>query len=226
MSIHLTQHEQEHIIAHGTAQDALKFAHEIQSMPHADWFDMKRLEEVVLLSGNSGCAYRFARDVNGADIAALQAVVLEVGYPYHAYQFARDVDGADVQALSQVVIAQGTLGELYDFAGHVRGANIRTIEQAIINGSAIDHASTACSFAINIKGANIKLCEQAVLKHGNPYIVADFARDIPEADIETLKKAALRSGDSEAKSNWDSQMRARSVVLEECNQSLGMGVSS
>ena len=87
---------QEFLSKFGTMDAVIGFARE--NMGAAD-LALSALQARVLTVGEGEDAYRFAREVHGADRAACQARVLSVGTAWDTYCFSNDIPGADVAAL-------------------------------------------------------------------------------------------------------------------------------
>lgn len=87
--------------AYGNGWCALTFARQFGGRSDVD---LKRLQLEVLRSGNSECAYEFARDVPGANVRRLQRVVVEDGDPSVMRAFAMNVPGADVRHLEAMIL--------------------------------------------------------------------------------------------------------------------------
>jgi hypothetical protein len=85
-------------------------------------------EAEVLASGNPELAYRFARDVPGANIKKLEDVVVQD--PFWSYYFAKNVVGANIRRLEDVVVQSPYWS--YLFALKIPGANIRRLMASII----------------------------------------------------------------------------------------------
>jgi hypothetical protein len=88
-------------------------------------------EEEVLASGNPELAYRFARDVPGANIKKLEDIVVQD--PYWSYLFAQDIPGANIRRLEDIVVQDPEylywFAWSYYFAMNVPGANVERLRE-------------------------------------------------------------------------------------------------
>lgn len=64
---------------------------------------MRKLQLIVLRSGDAECAYEYARDVPGAQVRRLQKVVVDHGDATLMRKFSK-LSGADVQLLRSLVV--------------------------------------------------------------------------------------------------------------------------
>lgn len=133
-------------------------------------------------------AYRFALEVDGADISVLQKALIGMcdysfrswtdlpGYAVeYVYKFARDVKGADISKLQRAVIG---VCDREDCRYHGYDANCPDIG-----------GKYACKFAEDIEGADIKKLQKAVIGLGKSEYIYDFAKNVKGADIAKLQKA-------------------------------------
>lgn len=94
-------------VARSNGWSALTFA---KRWGRRDGVDLKRLQRIVLRSGDPDCAYQFARDVPGANVRRLQRVVVEGGDPRIMRAFAKNILGADVQHLEAMIMIGEVMG--------------------------------------------------------------------------------------------------------------------
>jgi len=66
--------------------------------------DLKKLQGIVLRSGDAECAWRFARDIPAANKRRLQTLVMQTGGANQMRKFAAHVPGADKQTLENLAI--------------------------------------------------------------------------------------------------------------------------
>ncbi len=72
--------------------------------------DIRRLENIVRESKDGECAYRFAKDVPGANMRKLQRAVVMAGDPEWIKKFARHVPGANAEYLESVLMIAEVMG--------------------------------------------------------------------------------------------------------------------
>lgn len=155
---------QEFLCQFGTMDAVIGFARE--NMGAAD-LALSALQARVLTVGEGEDAYRFAREVHGADRAACQAQaaeqdrILHEGAAIDAYSFAKSMPGADRKALEARVLSVGSATDIFLFARDVPGTDVGACQmrvQALCKSS----CRVLYWFAKNIKNANIfTLHEQA-----------------------------------------------------------------
>lgn len=68
----------------------------------------------------------------GVDLSRLQNIVIRSNHPYWAYRYARDIPGANVWRLSLVVMKYGSADLMHHFAENIPGANRQRLEAAAI----------------------------------------------------------------------------------------------
>lgn len=68
--------------------------------------------------------YRFAKEIENADVKGHGAAVIRNGNAEWNYYFAKDIPGADIKAHGDVVLASGNVDYNFAFARDVEGANI------------------------------------------------------------------------------------------------------
>lgn len=148
--------------------------------------------------GESELLYRYARDVEGADIKTFEKLLIEKGNASLRYIFARDVKGADVKALEEAVINRCLqlkeyvrhVAQIYHFAKDVKGADIKRLSEAI---AMTQRSEWIYQFARDIEGADIKVLEKGIIDAGELPWIYRFARDIEGADIKALSDAMLHN---------------------------------
>jgi hypothetical protein len=72
--------------------------------------NIRKLQQVVIASGDPRCAYEFARDVPEANIKKIQDMIVNSGNPEIIHKFAHDIKGADKQMLENALIIAEVLG--------------------------------------------------------------------------------------------------------------------
>lgn len=72
--------------------------------------DVKKLQRIVLTSGNPACAIEYARHISGANVRRLQDVVLRLGNASQMRRFALLVADADVDVLRNTAIVAEVMG--------------------------------------------------------------------------------------------------------------------
>ena len=92
---------------------------------------IKKLEQVVLLHGNSDMAYLFAKDVKEADVKLLEQRILSLGNIQTIYVFAKNIEGADIKAAEDAIISSGNKEYIRLFIQNVEGADIPRLEAAL-----------------------------------------------------------------------------------------------
>ena len=151
--------------------------------------EQEKRQQAIIERGDAVDAYRFARDVEGADVNALQAVVVERGNGWDTYQFARDIEGADIDALQRVVLERGGGRHAYLFARDIEGADVAALQQVVIERG---DGYYAYLFARDIEGADIDALQDVVIERGDGWDAYRFARDIEGADREGPEAAPGR----------------------------------
>lgn len=82
----------------------------------------ERYEDVIWSSSNPRFAYKFARDIKGANVKDLQQIIETEREPVFAFLFARDVPKADIEILQD--IAMDDPETAYAFAKDIESADI------------------------------------------------------------------------------------------------------
>ena len=151
-------------------------------------------QQRIIKTGDGLAAYKFDRDVDGADIAAMQKVVLAHGDAEDACFFACVVDGElDISALQKMVLdsKDGYLSTYFacDLQGccELKESDIEALQAITLEyGDGVD----ACKFALGVKGADIKALQQVVIDRGDAFDAYAFARDVEGSDVVKLYERA------------------------------------
>jgi len=108
-----------------TPQDALNHAKQQGFAP--------ALQEAVIRANDPEWAYRFAHDIDAADLDRLEAVILKSDHPRLVYDFAliKSERGGSVEALEEHIIASGDAGLMILFAADIHGADIDRLADAL-----------------------------------------------------------------------------------------------
>lgn len=91
------------------------------------------LQEAIVRANDPEWAYRFAHDIQEADLEQLEPIVLRAGHPRVVYDFAlvKSHRGGTVTALEDYVIASGDAGLMILFAADIEGADIDRIAEIL-----------------------------------------------------------------------------------------------
>lgn len=152
--------------------------------------NIKGHEQVILDSGNVKWCYKFAKDIKGANVKALELVVFNSNNLEIITKFALEVKEADIASLATKVIKSKDPRLNYIFASRVTGADIINHGNAVI--ASLD-AEYNYLFARDIKNADIIRHENAVIASRNIEYIYRFALDIKEASVVDLRNALLEN---------------------------------
>lgn len=174
------------------------------------------LEQVVLESKNPELSYKYALNIEGANIKGHEQVILDSGNVEWCYKFAKDIKNANVKALEQVVFNSNNLEYITLFALEVKGADIASLATKVLqskdphwnylfasqvpSADILKHGSVVIEslnaeynfvFARDIKGADIIRHENAVVESKNIEYIYRFALDVKEANVVELRNTLL-----------------------------------
>ena len=76
---------------------------------------LREFQAAIIASGHPYAQYKFAQDIESADIKALQAAVIASQNGSVIYMFARDIGGADIVALRAAVDTSGDKVAQFEF---------------------------------------------------------------------------------------------------------------
>ena len=152
--------------------------------------NIKGHEQVILDSGNVKWCYKFAKDIKKANVKALELVVFNSNNLEYITLFALEVKGADVNAIATKVLQSKDPRWNYLFASQITGADILKHGSVVIESL---NAEYNFVFARDIKGANIIRHENAVIESKNIEYIYRFALDVKEANVVELRNALLEN---------------------------------
>lgn len=159
------------------------------------WFGLlkgsnkKKHADVIEKSNDSYYNYLVARNYSLDDNSPDEKVVLDNKNPEICYNYAKEVKGANVEEHGKEVAKKGDAKLNLEFAKNVPGADLSIHQQAVIDKKI---AKYIYQFA-KIPGANIKELENALIETGELYWIFIFAKDIEEADINTISDFIIAS---------------------------------
>ena len=176
------------------------------------------LEQVVLEAKNPELSYKYALNIEGANIKGHEQVILDSGNVKWCYKFAKDIKKANVKALEQVVFNSNNLEYITLFALEVKGSDVKALATKVLQSKdpywnylfasqitgadILKHGSVVIEslnaeynfvFARDIKGANIIRHENAVIESKNIEYIYRFALDVKEANVVELRNALLEN---------------------------------
>ncbi len=126
--------------------------------------------------------YRFAKDIEGADIEVLSQAVAKTKVPDFIFEVAK-IEGADIEVLSQAMAETKHARLIEEFAKDIQGADIAVLTEGMAKTK---NPELILSFAREIKGADIAVLTKAMAKTKNPVLILSFAREIKGADMAVL----------------------------------------
>ena len=84
--------------------------------------DRKKVRDIINLDVKR--IYSYALYNKEADLSILEDAIIKKGYPEYVYKFARDIEGADIKKLEDA-IKKGGAEHIYGFARDIEGADIK-----------------------------------------------------------------------------------------------------
>lgn len=104
------------------------------------WTDYKRLEDIIINSGDLEAIYLLARDNDNANIPRLAEAIIASGNAEYNYKFAVNFEGLDIKRHGNEVIKSMNTWYNYLFAHEIENADIRAHGEVIIKlGTAIEN---------------------------------------------------------------------------------------
>ena len=101
-------------------------------LKHSKYLNLfNEIENMVISENNPFCAYKFAREIQIANIPALEQIVINSKQPYLCKAFACNIKKANILKLQEIVIESGDVEAIYGFALDVKGANIQLLGNAL-----------------------------------------------------------------------------------------------
>lgn len=136
--------------------------------------------------------YKFARDVNGANIKRLEEVIIYAYDIKYIYLFARDVENCDVRKLQYIIKKSGQYNCIISFAKEVKGANKKDLENAVCESK---NGYYIYTYAKQVDGANITKLENALIKTKDKENILNFAKNIKGCDTQKLEDVIVKLKD-------------------------------
>ena len=179
----------------------------LQFGQHVHGANTQALGDLVVQYGSGMDMFGFAFDVPNANIKQLERGVVESKDPLAAYMFAKEIEGADLNALEKVVLESNNPLEAVSFAAlPAMAGRTKDLELMVIKNCAEHHPEVLYQFALlDLEGTDIKAIETALIQHpdkGAAQSAYKFARDIEGADIESLERVVMASGDQTLMNFW------------------------
>ena len=104
------------------------------------WTDYKKLEDIIINSGDLESIYLLARDNDNSNIPRLAEAIIASGSAEYNYEFAVTFEGLDIKRYGNEVIKSMNTWYNYLFAHEIENADIRAHGEIIIkHGSAIEN---------------------------------------------------------------------------------------
>lgn len=146
------------------------------------------------------CKYAENCQVNNID--AFVDVICEEKESYYAIKRIAKVDGANLFKLKKAIFQIDDIYELIGFCSYFQNKtdniitqeDVQKVEQLVIDK---DNACYACVCAEELKGVNIVKLQYIVENSGSAEEILDFAKYVGGADIAGLRKAILKTKDTE-----------------------------
>ena len=153
-------------------------------------------EDAIIESGDLDYIFRFAKEIDGADISKLQDAILESGALDYIIEFARKIDGANIKKVEDAVINSGSASFICLLAT-LEGVDINRLLKSLVN------VECRVSIIVEIvKNNNVKLdsetiedLENIVIENGNMWDIIKFASYCDGANIVKLENIILDSND-------------------------------
>lgn len=183
---------------------------EIMKHPKQDkllkYFVQKKLivkEELLQAILNSKDAYLMyllaLSDIKDISIKQLEQLLCKTNEAEYIFYFARDVKGADISFLTKEICKTKNAEYIYKFATIIKEANIFELETAIFQTENLQYIIL---FIKNVFQKSSDKLEDAfiLLASKNPIsaqYIYQYAKEIPEANIEKLEEAICKTKNAE-----------------------------
>lgn len=143
---------------------------------------IKKLEKIVIKSGNAHSIYYFAKHAKKADINLLEEAIIKTGNVIYIYRFAKDIKGANIKALEKAIIETKSVHYILKFALYITGVDVKTLQDAIIKSG---NARYMYYFAKFVHGADILTLYEAIINTKDAFYIELIIED---EELQKMKK--------------------------------------
>ncbi|MCQ2556114.1 MAG: hypothetical protein MJ149_02155 [Clostridia bacterium] len=159
-------------------------------------------EDKIAELSNPELAYRFVREVKGADKQKFADIILASGNAEFIYLAARSFD-LSIEPFQEAIIKIGDPKWITYFAKYVAFADVDALQAAVINSF---NAKYISKFATNVRFADVELLEKALLKTKDAHHIAWYCHDAKIKDPAKLREfedVVLESNNISDLLDWD-----------------------
>lgn len=173
------KHFEDKLIELGNMQALLNFARHFQGK-----FDVSRISNIIIASGDAKYNYLLAKDVSGVDIHSHGQVVIDSGNPKFCYTFARDIDVHNIKNYERVVLASENPEWCYAFFKDVPNASKKLLRQVIIKSENPEYNYLMALIDEESKD----VYKEIVMNSNNEEVIAKWNNSFGTEGLKLIKK--------------------------------------